>query len=211
MKPAFTLLQIAVVAAAFVCRTPAAEPTARPVTGPTTAPTTEPHTVPQTGPQVVVSLAVVVEEGERQIRATVRAGEKPVENVAVKFFVERSFGELLLGTDKTLDDGTAAVRFPADLPGGPEGELRLIAEVQPRPESAVVRGKATVAAGVAAPLGDAIVPRALWSTRTPLPLACTIAALLAGVWATYGYAAAQLLAIRRETRKAVSNATPTSN
>ena len=141
---------------------------------------------------------MVVEEGERQIRATVRSGEKPVENAAVKFLVERSFGELLLGTDKTLDDGTAAVRFPADLPGGPDGELRLIAEVQPQPDAAPVRARATAPAGIAAPAADGIVPRALWSTRTPLPLACTIAALLAGVWATYAYAAAQLLGIRRD-------------
>jgi hypothetical protein len=195
MKPALTLLLFALLLAALVYRAPAAEPAA----GPSVDPTTEPTTGPQTRPQVVVSLAVVVEEGERQIRATVRSGESPVENAAVKFLVERSFGELLLGTDKTLDDGTAAVRFPADLPGGPDGELRLIAEVQPQPDAAPVRGRATAAAGVAAPAADGIVPRALWSTRTPLPLACTIAALLAGVWATYAYAAAQLLGIRRDT------------
>jgi hypothetical protein len=181
-------------------------------TAPGGAPATRPDTQPQIRAQAEISLGVVVEDGERQIRATVQAGGKPVENVAVKFLVERSFGELLLGTDKTLDDGTAAVRFPADLPGGPGGELRLIAEVQPTPEDAPARARATASAGVAAPAAvEQVVPRALWSTRTPLPLACTIAALLAGVWATYAYAAAQLLAIRRETRKAVSNATPTPN
>jgi hypothetical protein len=207
MKPALTLLLLALLLPALVYRAPAAEPTVEPTTGPAAGPTTEPaaesaagpQTQPQTRPQVVVSLTVVVEEGERQIRATVRSAEKPVENATVKFLVERSFGELLLGTDKTLDDGTAAVRFPADLPGGPDGELRLIAEVQPQPDAAPVRARTTAPAGTAAPAADGIVPRALWSTRTPLPLACTIAALLAGVWATYAYAAAQLLGIRRDT------------
>ena len=197
MKPALALLLFALLVAASAYWAPAAELHA--------APTTGLQAQPQTRPQVVVSIAVVIEEGERQIRATVRSGEKPVENAAVKFLVERSFGELLLGTDKTLDDGTAAVRFPADLPAGPDGELRLIAEVQPQPDAAPVRARTTAPAGAAAPAADGVVPRALWSTRTPLPLACTIAALLAGVWGTYAFAMVQLLAIRRESRRGRSD------
>ena len=104
---------------------------------------------------MTAGIGVVTEEGAKLIRATVQLNGKPLENATVRFLVRRSFGDLLLGEDKTLDDGTAAVRFPKALPGGPHGELEVIAEVKPGAEYAEGCGEvATFAAASFAALRD---------------------------------------------------------
>src|SRR5437762_10594386 len=75
---------------------------------------------PTSQPKADISLALVTEEGKQLIRAVVVANGKPVENATVSFGVRRTFGTLVLGEDRTLDDGSAAVPFPNDIPGGPK-------------------------------------------------------------------------------------------
>jgi len=151
---------------------------------------------PTTQPAAKVVLAVVTEDREKLVRATVTALDgKPVENASVQFFVCRTFGDLKLGEDKTLDDGTAAVRFPTGLPGGATGELQLCALVKaPAPytgASAVI----TDAGGLLVkPVADPF-PRALWAPHAPLPLLVVICSLLAGVWTTYAFVVSQIIAI----------------
>jgi hypothetical protein len=144
---------------------------------------------------VHVALAVTTEDKERIVRATVTLNGEPVENAIVQFAVRRSFGNLKLGDDKTLDDGTAAVKFPADLPGGATGELNLIAEVK---DTAAYAGGCAelVAEGGARMAADAdAFPRSLWTPHAPVPLLLVIFSLMAGVWITYGCVVLQLISI----------------
>ena len=160
-------------------------------------PATQPAT---TQPSAHVTLAVITEEGQKLIRATVTADGKPVENATVQFCVSRTFGDLKLGEDKTLDDGTAAVPFPVGLPGGPRGELSLCAELKAPTAYAGACAGITYAGGVIVTPAAEPFPRALWAPHAPVPLLVVICSLLAGVWITYAFVVSQVVAIWKGTR-----------
>ena len=154
-----------------------------------------------TQPSAHVALAVVTEEGQKLIRATVTAADgKPVENATVQFCVSRTFGDLKLGEDKTLDDGTAAVPFPVGLPGGPRGELALCAELKAPAPYAGACARITDASGLVVTPAAEPFPRALWAPHAPVPLLVVICSLLAGVWTTYVFVVSQVIAIWKGTR-----------
>ncbi len=157
-------------------------------TASTTAPTPRPPTL---------ALATTVEEGKKQLVATVKIEGKPVADATVLFFAKRSFGSLLLGQDVTLDDGTAAVAFPSDLPGGQTGEIEFIAQVKPSAKLAAVEIHQTMKGGVVVVPSDPSLPRALWAPRAPLVEIGAIDAILIVVWATYLYVVVQIIGIRR--------------
>jgi hypothetical protein len=164
--------------------------------GPASAATT-------TGPaaqKVRLTLNVVTEEQRKQLQATVTlaAADKPVENVTVAFAVKRTFGDLVLGLDKTLDDGTAAVLFPSDLPGGLTGQIRVAASVTAPPEYAGARVEVILPAGRAAPDTSQAFPRALWAPRAPVLLIVIIFLILGAVWFCYAYVVVQVVAILRK-------------
>lgn len=146
----------------------------------------------------VITLRSDVEEGKRMLVATVTADGKPVENAKVAFFAQRTFGALALGAEVTLDDGTAAVPFPATLPGDDQGRLRLSAELANLPKGAPRVFAATVFDGGvpfhSEPQGF---PRALWAPRAPWILLTVIAVLVGLVWGAFGYVVFQLHQIRK--------------
>jgi hypothetical protein len=152
---------------------------------------------PTTQPKAQISLALVTEEGKQLIRAIVVANGKPVENATVSFGVRRTFGTLVLGEDKTLDDGSAAVSFPKDLPGGPKGQLQVVAEIKSPATFASIRTEATFDGARRLDVNADSLPRALWAPRAPYALIIPIVLLLAGVWATYAFVFVQVLAIRK--------------
>jgi hypothetical protein len=154
-------------------------------------------TVPATVPAVELKIQLTMEEGKKQIQATLTAGGRPVEGATVAFTVKRTFGDLPIGRDQTLDDGTAAVAFPADLPGGVTGELQVIASVQaPTKYSQVVTHATFGGAAIVHPAEDEF-PRALWAPRAPWLLVGTIVGILTAVWCVYACVVAQLWALSR--------------
>jgi Ni/Fe-hydrogenase subunit HybB-like protein len=150
-----------------------------------------------TQPSAQVALAVVTEDKEQLVRATITFNGKPVENATVQFFAGRTFGNLKLGEDKTLDDGTAAVKFPTGLPGGANGELNLIAEVTASTNYAGACTTITASGGVPARAAVEPFPRALWAPHAPIILLVVIACLFGSVWITYAYVTWQLFALRK--------------
>jgi hypothetical protein len=156
---------------------------------------------PTTGPgaqKVRLTLSVVTEEQRKQIQATVTSADKPLENVTVAFAVKRTFGDLSLGEDKTLDDGTAAVPFPIDLPGGADGQMQVLARVTAPPQYAGSRIEATLPAARTAPSASQTFPRALWAPRAPILLILTVFLILGVVWCCYAYVVVQIVAISRK-------------
>jgi hypothetical protein len=145
---------------------------------------------------VSVVLSRATEEHKELLVATVTRAGKPVENARVGFFARRTFGELKLGEEVTLDDGTAAVPFPQGLPGGPGGKLDFIARVKEPANLAGALGRATMDGGVVIPPEEDPFPRALWSPYAPLPLIVTLVTLLSAVWSIYGFVLFQLRKIR---------------
>jgi len=151
---------------------------------------------PTTRENVQIIIATTTEEGQRMLQAVVKADGKPLENAAVRFYVVRTFGNLLVGEDKTLDDGSAAVKFPTGLPGSTDGSLCIIAQVK-EPAQYATYSQATLAGGTPNSMEQITFPRALWGRRAPWPLLLAIGVPLGGVWITYAFVVAQIIAIRK--------------
>jgi molybdopterin-containing oxidoreductase family membrane subunit len=146
---------------------------------------------------VRIDLKRTIEDKQEMLVATVTANGHPVPGAVVAISVARTFGMIELGEDQTLDDGTAAVKYPHGLPGDARGEQTFSLTVKSPP--ALAGPPVLVKLGGAERLNVAPVevPRALWSTRVPLALVGTIFTLLLCVWSTYAFVASQLVAMYR--------------
>lgn len=144
-----------------------------------------------------VELKRSTEDGQDMLVAKVTANGRPVTGATVAFSVARTFGLMALGEDQTLGDGTAAVQYPPGLPGDARGNLAFSVSIR---SPGVLAGQPVHVTLGGAPRQRAAtpeIPRALWSTRTPLAIVCTIVLLLLCVWTTYGFVVAQLAAMYR--------------
>ena len=146
-------------------------------------------------PQLVLSTGI--EEGKKVIIATATLDGKPLTGAKVAIQVQRTFGLLTLGEEETIDDGTVAVPFPADLPGSAEGRLNVIAQIKTPEQYASIHAQATLDGALILKPKPNPFPRALWSPQAPVALVATIVALLSIVWTTFAYVAFQLLRIRQ--------------
>jgi hypothetical protein len=140
-----------------------------------------------------IALQVTTEENQKTILATVTASGKPLKGATVTFFVKRMFGNLDIGHDQTLDDGTAAIPFPADLSGGTTGQLQVIATITDPPQYFSAHDEATFDGALAISPQAKAFPRALWAPQAPLPLILAITIVLILVWGTYVYVVVQLI------------------
>ncbi len=145
-----------------------------------------------------ISLKVATEDNQKVILATVATAGKPLADATVNFFVKRTFGNLGIGHDQTLDDGTAAVPFPADLPGGATGQIQVIATISAPPQYSSVRREAAFDGARIIPQQTEVFPRALWAPQSPVALILTIIILVTAVWGAYIYVAVQLTRIHKE-------------
>lgn len=165
-----------------------------------------------------------VEDGKKMLIATAKQDGMPLEGIAISFYVDRTFGKLVIGQDKTLEDGSAAIPVPEGLASGPGGELKITAQAT-LPDAAPAETKAsteiaapsTPAEPVAAPAatpprvidaqftlkGDAkliqeqeLVPRALWAPRAPVALLASVTAILVVVWGSYVFVVSQIIKIK---------------
>jgi hypothetical protein len=156
------------------------------------------ETAPAAKPEI--ALSVGKEEGKPTLVATVRLNGKGLENAKVEFSIERTFGQLLLGQDTTLDDGTAAAAFPSDLPGGPSGELNVRAEIKAPEQYAGIRTQARFGGALKFQPENQPFPRALWSPRAPVGLLVSLLVILGTVWGLYAYVVVQLIHIKKGTK-----------
>jgi hypothetical protein len=159
---------------------------------------TAPATRPASG--ATVTVAVGIEEGKKVLVATVALHGKAIEGAKVAFYAKRTFGQLLLGQEETLDDGTAGVPFPEGLPGGSTGELHIVAQVIAPAAYSDACGGATVKGGIVVLPEEDPFPRALWSPHAPLGLVATLATFLGIVWSCYVFVISRLIAIVKGAR-----------
>lgn len=148
--------------------------------------------------QPKIAITKETEAGEKILLATLTLQGEPLEGVEVAFFVKRTFGWLSLGKEVTLDDGTAAVPFPEDLPVPGDGHLEIKAQIVSPESFASLEQTVRLEGGVPVVFHEEPFPRALWAPRAPVPLLWTLSLILVGVWGTYFYVIVQLLRIGRE-------------
>lgn len=154
---------------------------------------------PQAPPApAVITAKLGQEDGKPELIATVSSEGRPVPNAGVTFSLVRSFGDLTLGQDTTLDDGTAAAPFPkgldADAQGGWTFKVALTSPDALAGQSARVRIASSAAPRRAA---AAPAPRELWSRSAPWSVLIVVLALAGSAWAVYAFAGYQLYLIRQ--------------
>src|ERR1035437_1265748 len=138
-----------------------------------------------------------IEDKQEMLVATVTANGHPVPGAVVAISVSRTFGMISLGEDQTLDDGTAAVKYPHGLPGDASGEQTFSVVLRSPPALAGPPVLVKLAGAERLNVAPPEVPRALWSSRVPLALVGTIFTLLLCVWSTYAFVVSQLVAMYR--------------
>ena len=151
---------------------------------------------PALPPPAAISAKLTEEDGRPEILATVRSGDKPLANAGVAFRLVRSFGDLELGQDTTLDDGTAAAPFPKGLgPDAAGGWTFKVALTSPE----TVQGQEAVFRILAPgrPPADLPEPRELWARRAPWSLLAAVAVLLGSAWGAFAFAARQIWRIKQ--------------
>lgn len=144
-----------------------------------------------------IELTRAVVDSQDVLMAKVTTKGNPVPKAIVEFSVSRTFGYMILGVDTTRDDGTASAALPAALPRAADGKLLIRVSLLAPSALAGAPTDVAFAAGVVRAGSALTPPRALWSSRAPLPLLVTIVALLTCVWVTYGFVVGQLVAMRR--------------
>ncbi len=164
-------------------------------TGPASTTSTTSASRASRASQANLSLQVITDQGQQLLQATLTAQGKPVENATIEFRVPRHFGVLPLGKDQTLDDGTAAIPFPADLPGGRTGEIQVIAVVQAPADLAGITTQQVFGGAKALQDTPGDFPRALWAPRAPWLLIVSFVTILVAVWCSYAYVVRQLWAL----------------
>jgi hypothetical protein len=127
--------------------------------------------------------------------------EVPVSGEVVMIYVPRMFSLLPIG-EATLDEtGAASIEFPADLPGGKDGSLTIIARFEEHPAFGNVERRIIQKWGVPTEYSVPTSHRALWTKTAPRWMIITLSILLAGVWGHYLFAIISLIIIRINAKR----------
>ncbi len=134
------------------------------------------------------------------VQAIVQRDGKPIADVPVPFFAQRSFGRLPIGDGKTAANGVATVPFPDDLPGNASGEITLLAELKQGPDAIPIRAQVVAAGAVKFEADPDPFPRALWAPHAPVQFLASLLGLFFGIWLAYLFVIWQFVIIKRHGR-----------
>jgi hypothetical protein len=132
---------------------------------------------------------------------------KPMKDVAVKFYVQRLFGDMPAAEDNTVttdEKGEAIFIFPKDITGDTSGKIIVEAKIIDSEQYGNVESKAPVQWGIAVPYEADPFPRALWAPKAPIGLILTLSILFGGIWITYFFVIYQLKKIKQDDRDTIN-------
>lgn len=146
-----------------------------------------------------LSLTAVKEEEAMNVTAKLSdAAGKPVKDVTVGIYVQRSFLPLKVGEGTTDENGEAIVEFPKGIPGDARGNLTILGKIDENENFGYLE------TAVAQPWGLAVSdkaqeqPRALWSSHPPIWMLITFIVLMMAVWGHYLVIVYELFRLRKE-------------
>ena len=130
----------------------------------------------------------------------------PLPNQTVSFYVKRLFGRMPMRDDDntavTDDSGHAVIQMPKNIPGGTTGMVTIVARVEGDDQTGLVATRDSGRWGTIVPLVANPFPRELWEPGAPIAMVITFSILFGGVWVTYGWVAAQVVTIKKESHNA---------
>lgn len=149
-----------------------------------------------------IQIALTLLEAEKQLRAQVSGMEgelrTPVAGAEVKLLVQRRFGNLAIGEPvMTNGEGVALFKAPTDLPGDPEGNLALIAQMNNEEEFGLVKTEVVLQAGLPLTPVSLREKRAMWNTvqKAPIWIILTYSLGVLTVWSFIMFVMLQLRSI----------------
>ncbi|MEI6507154.1 MAG: hypothetical protein WCO54_01640 [Bacteroidota bacterium] len=155
---------------------------------------------------VTISIKLNAADSNRMVNATVviigsDGKEKPVKDVAVKFYIQRMFGIMPVAEDNSMNTdeaGLASFNYPKEIPGGSTGNLSVIAKIEDNEFFGTVETAADVKWGSVIEAEKNPFPRALWEPYAPPSLVIVICVLFGGVWSIYMFIFYTLYKIKKE-------------
>jgi hypothetical protein len=158
-----------------------------------------------TNSEVNLSLQLKAGDSINYARAIVTSigneGPKPIKDVEVKFYVQRTFGILPVKEENmatTDEHGQAILVFPKDIPGDTAGNVVVIARIEDNDAYGNVESNATAQWGTVLAVDKNPFPRALWEPYAPPTLIIVICVLFGGVWSAYFFMFYQLRKIKSD-------------
>ncbi len=109
----------------------------------------------------------------------------PISDEDVKLYVPRMYSLLPITEAYTSEEGSDAVEFPNDVPGGPAGELVIISRLEEHDAFGTVEVQSNTSWGIPVSQSNGRLPRALWSPDAPMWMVITFIILMTGVWGHY--------------------------
>lgn len=122
----------------------------------------------------------------------------PVAEAEVSLYLRRWFSNYKVGSETTDGEGIALIDFPSDFSGDNKGHLTLIARVEEHDIFGDVQTVEQLPWGQPIVETESELPRALWSTNTPMWMLVTFIVLMGTVWGHYLIIVLNLLKIKRE-------------
>jgi len=153
-----------------------------------------------------ISVKLNATDTNRIVTATVMAlgndgKEKPVKDIAVKFYIKRMFGIMPAAEDNVLntdENGIAAFNYPKEIPGGSTGSIIVIAKIEDNEVFGTVEANSEVKWGNVIASEKNPFPRALWEPYAPPSLILVFVILFGGVWSTYLYIFYNMFKIKKD-------------
>ena len=150
---------------------------------------------------VTLTLSPEIVDSVNTLKVTVTSwNEKgevvPFKEGEIKLYVPRMFSLLPIGDITTDEEGYGDFKFPADLPGGLNGELTVVARIEEHATFGNAESSSPTTWGVKTLEQASKLPRALWSPDAPLWMLITFIILMTGVWYHYALIIYELIRIR---------------
>ncbi len=125
----------------------------------------------------------------------------PVEEVNVKLYVERMFGDLLISDDfdMTDEEGMLSFDFPMDIPGDEDGNVTIIAKIEDDDNFGTLIAPKTAQWGIPLAIDEKAHKRELWAARAnaPIYLLVIVNLMIFGIWGIIIYIVLQINKIRK--------------
>lgn len=147
-----------------------------------------------------------VEDSVKKVQVFVGAPDStgeivPVEDIEVKVYVKRLFGELPIteGFETTNAEGIMETTFPDDIPGDETGNLMILAKVEEHDEYGTLIVAKKIAWGLPLTTDPDELKGELWSARNNAPqsLVVIINGMIIAIWGVILYIFLQILKIKR--------------
>ena len=158
-------------------------------------------TFAQDEPEAQIQLSFNEIDSTRTCSAIVTAGDKPVSEAEVQFYVERMFSLLPIGRSVDTDEnGEAVAEFPFDLPGDKNGNLHVIARIEDHDIYGTVEAGSDVKWGSSIKSGhETWGHRSLSAARDKAPTVLILSSnlIIAIIWGTILYVIFQIYRIKK--------------